>query len=163
MQSKSIYNRILVYIDGSEESIAAAKYGIILAKLTGSSLKAIYVVNKELLDQLERARVFVKVEKANFERDLEEDGRDYLNEVIDLAVSKGVAIETELVKGTVHRLVIQKAEEWGADLIIIGEHEEGLSKQDVLYSEIALIFRKARCSVLIAKDTERIEQLFDEI
>jgi len=163
MQGKRLISRILLLADGSEGCISAAKYGIALAKITGAVLKAIYVVNVDLLEQLERARVFVKVEMLDYERDLEEDGRDYLWEISELAASKGLQIETELLKGTVYKIVTQKAEEWGADLLIVGEHEPGASKQDVLYNEISLICRKARCTVLIAKNPEQIDSIFDTI
>lgn len=143
--------------------MSAAKYGIVLAKITGAALKAIYVVNIDLLKQLERARIFVKVEELDYERDLEEDGWNYLRDITDLANSKGLSLETELLKGTVRKIAIQKVEEWGADLLIMGELEPGLARQDTFHDETGLIFRKARCSVLMAKDTERIDELFESI
>ncbi|MFH1213975.1 MAG: universal stress protein [Candidatus Neomarinimicrobiota bacterium] len=163
MQSDRLISKILLFTDGSEGSIYAAKYGIVLAKNTGAELKAIYVVNIDLLKQLERARIFVKVEELDYERDLEEDGRNYLRHITELAAHKGLRIETELLKGTVHKIAIQKVEEWDADLLIMGELEPILSRSDTFHDETELIFRKARCSVLVIKDSERIDKIYETL
>jgi nucleotide-binding universal stress UspA family protein len=163
MQSDRLISKILLFADGSEGCISAAKYGIALSKLTGAALKAIYVVNTELLKQLERARIFVEVEGNDYERDLEEDGRNYLRQITELAAHHGLAITTDLYKGSVHKIAMQQIEEWQADLLIMGELEPGASIQDTFHNETELIFRKARCSALVVKDSERIDQVFDNL
>jgi len=163
MQSDRLISKILLFIDGSEGCIPATKYGITLAKNTGALLKAVYVVNTDLLKQLERARIFVKVEKIDYERDLEEDGRNYLNHIIELAAAKGLVVETNLFKGTVHKLVLQQIEEWGADLLIMGEFEPGLNRQDTYHDETELIFRKAHCPVLVVKNGDRADQIYETL
>ena len=54
---------ILLYIDGSESSITAAQFAISMAKVYGSKLRVIYVVNENLLSELLKAKVFVQMEK----------------------------------------------------------------------------------------------------
>ena len=56
------YSRILVYLDGSEGSINALMYSIILAKSTGAELHAVYVVNTKALGDLVRSHIFVDQE-----------------------------------------------------------------------------------------------------
>ena len=82
--------KILLYIDGSEAAITAAQFAIVVAKNYGSELRAIYVVNADLLDELLKAKVFVQMEKMDYERDLEEDGKRYLNYIVKLADRKSV-------------------------------------------------------------------------
>jgi len=163
MQSDRLISKILLFADGSEGCISAAKYGIALSKITGAALKAIYVVNTDLLKQLERARIFVKVEEIDYERDLEEDGRNYLRQITEMAARQNLSVETDLFKGSVHKIAIQQIEDWQADLLIMGELEPGLSRQDTFHDETELIFRKARCSVLVVKDTERIDQIYENL
>ena len=162
-QSGRLISKILLLTDGSEGCISVAKYGIILSKITGAALKAIYVVNTDLLKQLERARIFVKIEEVDYESDLEDDGQDYLQEITELAASKGVHLETELLKGIVHKIAIQKIEEWNADLLIMGELEPGLPRQDISHDELGLLLRKARCSVLVAKEQRGLDELFETL
>jgi len=163
MQSDRLISKILLFADGSEGCISAAKYGVALSIITGAVLKAIYVVNTDLLKQLERARIFVKVEEIDYERDLEEDGHNYLHHITELAEHQGLTIETDLFKGSVHKIALQQIEDWQADLLIMGELEPGSLRQDTFHDENELIFRKARCSVLVVKDTERIDQIFETL
>ena len=54
--------KILVYVDGSEQSITAAQYSICLAKYLKAELYALYVVNTRALNDLVSARIFLKSE-----------------------------------------------------------------------------------------------------
>ena len=77
------FGKILVYIDGSESSITAAQFAIALSKGHGTLLKVVYVVNDNLLTELLGAKIFVEMEKMDYERDLEEDGKRKLNYVVE--------------------------------------------------------------------------------
>ena len=63
------YRNILVYLDGSEGSMTAAMYAILLASASKASLHAVYVVNTKALGDLVRSRIFVDQEKAEFLKD----------------------------------------------------------------------------------------------
>ena len=155
--------RILLYVDGSEECIAAAQYGIALAKRTGAELMALYVVNVSLLEELVKAKIFVKIEEMDYAQDLEQDGKRYLNYISEMARVKGVEIKTELVKGVVNKEVTEKVEEWGIDLLVVGELEPVFSRKDTYHDEAELIFRKAKCSVLVVKDADKVEKIYNAL
>lgn len=155
--------KILLYVDGSEECIAAAQYGIALAKSTGAELLALYVVNVSLLDELVKAKIFVKIEEMDYKQDLEQDGKRYLNYISELARTKGVEIKTELIKGVVNKEVVAKVDEWGVDLLVMGELEPVLSRTDTFHDEAELIFRKVKCTVLVVKDAGRVERIYNGI
>ncbi|MFO7889237.1 MAG: universal stress protein [bacterium] len=155
--------RILLYVDSSEECITAAQYGIGLAKSLNAKLMAVYVVDVEVLSDLVKAKIFVKIEEMDYENNLEEDGRRYLNYISELGVKKGVSIETYLVKGVVNKEVVKKIEELEIDLLIMGELEPIRSRTDSFHDEAELIFRKSQCSVLIVKDEERTERIYNQI
>jgi len=154
---------ILLYIDGSESSITAAQFAISMARTFGSTLRVMYVVNENLLTELLKAKVFVQMEKMDYERDLEEDGKRYLNYVVKLGDRKGIKVETVLRKGVVHEEVAHEAEESGADLLVQGELGEVLSLRDSFYEEGERILRKVKCPVMVVRGRDRIERLFDEI
>lgn len=154
---------ILLYIDGSESSITAAQLAITMAKTYGSTLRVMYVVNENLLTELLKAKVFVQMEKMDYERDLEEDGKRYLNYVVKLGDRKGIKVETVLRKGVVHEEVAHEADGWGADLLVQGELGEVLSLRDSFYEEGERILRKVKCPVMVVRGRERIERLFEEI
>ncbi|HUV36679.1 MAG TPA: universal stress protein [Patescibacteria group bacterium] len=155
--------RILLYIDGSESSILAAQMAIVMSKIYGSSLRAIYVVNENLLSELLKARVFVQMEKMDYERDLEEDGKRYLNYVAKLADRKGLTIETVLKKGVVHEEVAREVDEHSSDLLVQGELGEVLSLRDSFYEEGERILRKVKCPVMVVRNRDRVERIYDEL
>jgi nucleotide-binding universal stress UspA family protein len=154
---------IMVFIEGNEASLIAAQYAVSLAKLTGGEIIAVYVVDVKTLNDLLRARIFVRMEEMDYERDLEEDGKRYLNHVQGLAEAKGVAVTTLLEKGDVHSIVVRKVRELGADILVMGELETPLSRRDSYYSEGERVFREARCPVLVIKGDEEIRALYDSI
>lgn len=156
-------NRIMVSIGGNERALLAAQYAVALARLLGAELVAIYVVDTKILDDLLKARIFIRMEEMDYAHDLEEDGRRYLNHVRDLAEAKGVRITTVLEKGEVHTLVTQKARELAADLLVMGELEAPRSRRDCYFDEGERIFREARCPVLVVKGDEKIRELYDSI
>ena len=72
-------------------------------------------------------------------------------------------IKSELTKGVVNRVICQKIEEWGVDLLVMGELEPVQSRTDTYHDEAELIFRKAKCSVLVVKDAGKVEHIFNNI
>jgi nucleotide-binding universal stress UspA family protein len=153
--------KIVLYVDATEAALEAARYAVALAKVYRANLHAIYVVNEKILAELLSAKVFVEEEEVGVERDLEEDGRRYLSAVEKLAGDKDVGITTELVKGVVHREIVDKATQTGASLIIIGEIEEKMSRRDSFFDESEMILRLAKCPVLIVKGDRLVRSLYD--
>lgn len=134
--SKPLIKNILVAVDGSKASIQAAKYGIILAKQYKFSLKAVFVVDTATLKFLTSSRFFVTEESQSYELNLREDGKKYLDYVSNLAKTKGLKIETELLEGTVWSEIVKSADAFHADLILLGgkqvkqnNYAEGLTKR----------------------------------
>ena len=159
--SSAPFEKIVLYVDASEAALDAARYAIALAKSYGARLHAVYVVNEKMLEELLSAKVFLEEEEVDLGRDLEEDGRRYLAAVERLADEKGVEVETDLLKGVVHREVIDKATQMGASLIIIGEIEEPMSRKDSFFDEGEMILRLAKCPVLTVKGDQLIRALYD--
>jgi nucleotide-binding universal stress UspA family protein len=155
--------RILVYVDGSEESVTAAQYAVALSKSTGAELHALYVVNTRALNDLVKARIFLSSEQEEYRDDLESDAERYLNHVSKLASRKGVEIGVHKVSGTVHQEIKKLIDEIPADLLIIGEISHVRSRRDEFYHETERALRLVPCSVLMVKDEERVWDLYDEM
>ena len=80
-----------------------------------------------------------------------------------MARSKGVEIQTHLVRGVVNKEVISRIEEWQIDLLVMGELDPILSRTDAFHDEAELIFRKAKCSVLVVKDADLVERMYKKL
>ena len=127
--------RIMVFIEANEASLLAARHAVSLSKIAGAELIAVYVVDVKTLNDLLKARIFVQMEEMDYERDIEEDGKRYLNHVQCLAEAKAVAVTTLLEKGDVHSVVVGKAKELGADMLVMGELDTPHSRRDSYYNE----------------------------
>lgn len=163
MDSVNPLGNILLYIDGSESSVLAARMAITMAKVYGSNLRVIYVVNENLLNELLKAKVFVEVEKMDYERDIEDDGKRYLNYVRKLAEGKGVDLDTVLRKGVVYEEVSKEVREYEADLVIQGELGEVQSLKDSFYEEGERILRRVSCPVMVVRGEDKIEAIFGNL
>lgn len=155
--------KIMVYIDGTEQSITAAQFAICLARFHNAELLAYYVINTKALDELLKASIFLKDEQMEYEHDLEEDAKRYLNYVQELARSKNMLITTKSRTGSVYQEIVNAVKEEAIDLLIIGELSRIRSRRDEFYDETERAMRSAPCSVLIVKDEERVYELFESL
>ena len=156
-------NKILVYIDGTEGAITAAQYAVVLSRTTGAKLSALYVVNTRALEDLLKARIFIKAEEEEYKRDLEADASRYLNHVQSLARKKGLAVEAVSVSGAVQQEIKKYVKENEIDLLVIGELSHVRSRRDEFYNEAERAMRSVSCSVLIVKDEDRVWELYDTL
>jgi nucleotide-binding universal stress UspA family protein len=155
--------KIMVYVDGSEQSISAAQYAIVLAKSLGAELIALYVVDTRALAELVRSRIFLESEQDEYRHDLDGDAERYLNHVRELARQKGVPVTTHKSSGAVHMEIKAKAAELGVDLLVIGELSQIRSRREELYNETERAMRGVACPVLIAKGEDAIWDLYEAL
>jgi nucleotide-binding universal stress UspA family protein len=151
----SIFERILLVVDGSEPSLAAADFGVRLALQAGSQVTAIYVIDTATMDYLMQMKILVTDERQEFERDLESTGRRYLDYVSAVAANSGLQIETRLERGSFHQTVLQVAREIGVDAIVVGGWRRTITRKDASSVERQLILDEAEFPVIVVKAESR--------
>ena len=155
-----LFQNVVILINGSESSIHASQYGIMMAKLYRCNLKAVYVVDTATLKQLTLRKFFVAEESEEYQQSLESDGLRYLKYVEDLAKAKGVKMEVELRRGAIWSEVIASAEDMKANAILLGGITvSGSEQRSVLTDSYHQILTNAPCSVLMVKEP-MVEQLY---
>jgi nucleotide-binding universal stress UspA family protein len=155
--------KILVYIDGSEDSVTAAQYAIALAKAMRAELTALYVINTRALDDLVKSRIFLQSEQEEYAHDIEKDAERYLTHVKNLALQKGVALRVVKKRGTPFLEIKSEIEAWGVDLFVIGEISKIRSRRDEFFNETERAMRNVHCSVLIVKDEEKVWKIYETL
>ena len=155
--------KIMVYIDGTEQSVSAAQYAICLASSSGAQLIAHYVINTKAVEDLLKARIFLKDEQVEYEHDMEADAKRYLNYVNELAVKKGVSLITKCSKGSVNKEIVNAVKADEIDLLVIGELSRIRSRRDEFYDEAERAMRAVTCSVLIVKDEDRVWKMYESL
>ena len=157
---------MIVAVNGHRSSIHSAMYAIMMARTYNISLKFIYVIDTATVKYLSMNKFLVSDERYDYEERLKEDGERYLAYAQMLAGSKGVKCETELRSGGVFTEILRAADEYEADLIILGGNEADGSKhqvkRNVLSTDQNEVLAHSKCPVMIIQkpDIEKIFKIF---
>jgi nucleotide-binding universal stress UspA family protein len=157
------FKSIMVFLDGSEDSVTAAMAAIAMARRLDADLTAMYVVNTRALQDLVKARIFLDIEEQEYRRDIEGDAQRYLNHVQRLGLQKGVHVTPVKTAGTVHTEVKKYLQEHHIDLLVLGGISEIHSRRDELLSETDRMMRTAPCPVLVVRDNDTIWDMFESL
>ena len=106
-----MYDRILIGVDGSEESELAARRGLEFAAAVGADVTVLHVVERGALGLTESGD-----EKAR----LRERGETVLADIEAIAESMGHPVDTELAEGRPSERIAERARGLEADLAVLG-------------------------------------------
>jgi len=149
---RPLISNIIVAVNGSEASILAAKYAIVMAKNYHCKLVAVYVVDEATIKQLSLSKIFVPEESQEYLKGLTANGERYLTFVDELASAKGIKIEKIIRHGAVLTEILNVAEEKETDLIIFGGWEKTRNARDIFSHPYREIMINAKCSILLVKE-----------
>jgi nucleotide-binding universal stress UspA family protein len=149
---KPLFTNIVTAVSGSDASILAAKYAIVMAKAYHCRLTAVYVVDTATIKQLTLSRVFIQEESQEYESSLEANGERYLSFVEELARAKGIKIEKVIRRGAVYSEIVSTAEEKKADLILLGGWEKDRNPRDIFSHSFREVMINSKCSVILMKE-----------
>ena len=153
-----MYQRILVPIDGSSTANRGVDEAIRLARLAGAKVRLLHV-----LDEL----IFV----TGFE-----SGSTYAGDVLPMlqraaqeviaagsarVAAAGVAMDSKIVECFGRRasdVIIEEAETWPADLIVLGTHGRRGIGRALLGSDAEQIARLAPVPVLLVRSSEAVKR-----
>lgn len=147
---ESLFNKILVPIDGSKYAEKALDIAIDLAKKCYASLIIIHVVPKTstLITGPEAVGSSFLVD---LRRQLEKSGQHILDVGAKKAQETGIIINTVLEFGNTTDKILQIADKEKVDLIVIGDRGLGFVTRFFLGSVANKVSQYAKCPVLIVK------------
>jgi nucleotide-binding universal stress UspA family protein len=139
-EAKLDWSRILVATDGSDNSAAAVRHAVAVAKEHNSVLAAVSVVHTDE-EMMALAPEHIQ--------HLADQARNNLQKVTDLCAEEGVSVETYVREGEPHEQITGVAGEIGASLVVMGTHgRKGLSRL-LMGSVTERTIGYAPCPVLI--------------
>lgn len=142
-------HKILIAIDGDPVAVHAAEMGFDLARSLGAEVALVYGVDPDFGYAPQSG-----VSSSQLMADAERDGRRLLASVADR--SQGRPRPLEFLKvGKPSAEVVKAAEEWPADLIVIGSHGRKGIQRALLGSVAEAVLRHAPCPVLVVRGNER--------
>jgi nucleotide-binding universal stress UspA family protein len=152
--SKQIFSKILVPIDGSEESIRAAHTAIEVAKRFNSYVTLIHVVN---IDQYLQALGLYRVTYPDSIKKRVEEAKHgagaWFTEIQKDAELEKVKVMAEIIDTplSIVGAIVSYAEREKTDLIVIGTRGRSGFKKLLLGSVASGVVTYAHCPVMVAK------------
>ncbi len=153
--AKSIIKKVTVAINGSDQSEKAAMYAIMLSCQMGSRLKVVSVVDTATIKQLMFAKILIQEESEKYLNALRNECKTNLEHIKELALSKGLNIDTEIREGAVWSQLITASDEYESDLLVIGGRKHSATgAHDHLSAINAEILANANCNVFVVRETD---------
>jgi nucleotide-binding universal stress UspA family protein len=140
--------RIVLATDGSKDSLAAAAYLKELPLPPSTTVRVIAAVSLPPLALHVASAPELKRSVIDRAQQVVDDARTAL-------APRGFAIETDVVMGDPRAEIVRQAEEWKADLVVLGARGLGGVKRFLLGSVSDAVARHARCPVLVVKGPRR--------
>ena len=135
---------VLFATDFSEGSLHALPYALSLAEESNAEITLLHV-----LEQLEPMPL-------EYSKELLSDYRKRLWDMVPTDASLWCKPHVAVESGLAADLIVRKANEGHADLIVMGVHSAGLAANHLPWTVIHSVVRHARCPVLTVKRREGI-------
>ena len=139
---RPVFKRILVALDNREASQRAAEMAAGLAAVTGAHVALLHVID---VTRVYDAELGFADEMLSAElRSAAEDLLDRYHAVLP----SGIRVDRLTRDGDPPVEIVKAADQWGADLIIVGSHGHGRLARLLLESTAESVVRGAHCPVL---------------
>jgi nucleotide-binding universal stress UspA family protein len=155
-ETRGIFSKILVAVDGSEQSFKAAEYAIEIGKKYSAQLTALTVLDiskpKHLSSYFITAPTYAM-------RELEEERKEaqqWLDKVANIVSEKGnnnnIQFKSQIEKSmSVEGTIVDYAEQENIDLIVVGTKGRSGFTKLLLGSVASKVVTYAHCPVLVVK------------
>ena len=149
-----MYKRILVPIDGSLTSNRGLNEAIKLARDQGAKLRLFHLVDEYVGVSGAEG---VMVDTSDLLESLRQGGKKIIEKAEALARRNGVTPESVMLEsfgGRAADFIVEQADKWKADLIVLGTHGRRGVKRLVMGSDAEQVVRTARVPVLLVRSKE---------
>jgi nucleotide-binding universal stress UspA family protein len=148
-----MYKKILVPVDGSDTSLLGLWEAIRLAKDQKAEVRLLHVVHDFLVAGGHGAAVYT----SQLRKDLRDRGEAVLKDAAGVARHQGVEAETKIAEtpgGGVGTVIVEEAQNWPADLIVLGTHGRRGIRRLVMGSDAEYVVRTTPVPVLLVRDAK---------
>lgn len=141
-----MFSKILVPVDGSDNSLRALDQALFIAKIAGSTVTAMHVIESPPTVYVESQKVLNEL-MSKFRT----ESAKILDKCKQIAENSGIKIETVIAEGDAASNITGFANKEGFDVIVIGSRGHGKFKEVVLGSVSNKVLHHVKCSVLIVR------------
>lgn len=147
--------KILLATDGTVHSEFAINYINNLSFSSGDEVKVISVVDMAVPLAIDLYSGYLP-STPEIEKNLRENAARILDEttkrIVEMTKNQTVSVSNEMLVGSPESRIVETAEEWGADLIIVGSHGYNRWERLLLGSVSDSVIHHAPCSVLVVRN-----------
>lgn len=148
--------KILIATDGSEYSRKAVeKCCELFGKNENASVRIISVVESPMpmaVDPYGASVEFYAEAQTKLGEQAKESATQAEQIIIEKFEDKNLAVETAVVIGNPKEAIVEEAQKWSADLIVLGSHGYGFWERMMLGSVSNAVVQHAPCSVLVVRE-----------
>ncbi|WP_144906250.1 universal stress protein [Halobellus captivus] len=142
-----MYERILVPVDGSAPSDAAADHAITLARDADAALSVVSAVDVHALEA-------AKLDSEALLDAYEAEAEKHVAAVADRARASGVDVDTAVIRGAPYRAILDRIDAVDADLVVMGSHGRRGLERYLLGSTTERVLRLSAVPVLVLRRDE---------
>lgn len=144
------YRNIVIATDGSENSQRAISYGIEIAKLSGATVHALYVV-----DTVSFSSIPMDAGWESMYDTLKNEGEKAISEVKERGKVSGVEVREVLLEGHPSNEIIDFAEKNNVDLIVVGTLGKTGLDRFLMGSVAEKVVRGSKVPVLVVRNEKQ--------
>jgi nucleotide-binding universal stress UspA family protein len=141
-----MFTKILVPVDGSDNSYKALEAALVLSEKLGSNISVVNVMEQVPITHIESEKLLNELLEA-----YKKENQDILLKCTEIANQKGLTIKTLLLQGNPASAILDYNKKEKFDLVIMGSRGLGKFKELILGSVSSKIVHHSPCAVLLIR------------
>ncbi|MFZ0317212.1 MAG: universal stress protein [Nitrososphaeraceae archaeon] len=141
-----MFTKILVPVDGSDNSYKALEAALVLSEKLGSNISVVNVMEQVPITHIESEKLLSELLEA-----YKKENQEILSKCSDIARQKGTTIKTVLLQGNPAPVILDYSKKENFDLVIMGSRGMGKFKELILGSVSSKIVHHSPCAIMIIK------------
>jgi nucleotide-binding universal stress UspA family protein len=141
-----LFTKILVPVDGSDNSYRALDAALFLSEKLGSNITVLHVMEEIPITHIESQKLLSELLE-NYKK----ENQDILSKCSEIARKKAVTINTILLQGNPASIILDFSKKEKYDTVIMGSRGLGKFKELILGSVSSKIVHHSPCEVLLIR------------
>jgi len=141
-----MFTKILVPVDGSDNSYKALEAALVLSEKLGSNISVVNVMEQVPITHIESEKLLSELLEA-----YKKENQEILSKCSDIAHQKGITIKTVLLQGNPAPVILDYSKKENFDFVIMGSRGMGKFKELILGSVSSKIVHHSPCAIMIIR------------
>ncbi len=141
-----MFTKILVPVDGSDNSYKALEAALVFSEKLGSNISVVNVMEQVPITHIESEKLLSELLEA-----YKKENQEILSKCSDIAHQKGITIKTVHLQGNPAPVILDYSKKENFDLVIMGSRGMGKFKELILGSVSSKIVHHSPCAIMIIR------------